>query len=301
MQTLADIRRLLEERGLRPKRSLGQNFLIDQNLVRKLVDAAVVGGGDVVLEVGPGTGTLTEELLSRGCRVVACELDDHLAALLSERAADGTIPGGDRLRVVHADCLQDKHTLASGVVRALADAAGGAPPRRFALVANLPYGSATPLLSTLLIDHPSCAVMAVTVQREVGDRLTARPRTKEYGGLSVLAQALCEASRVAVLPPACFWPRPDVTSVMVVLRRRTRPLCPDARALSEFCREIFAHRRKQLGAALARFSGTATDDAALPSGVHPRMRAEELSVEQVVALSSLLGRQQARPIPERLK
>jgi 16S rRNA (adenine1518-N6/adenine1519-N6)-dimethyltransferase len=273
---------MLEERGLRPKRSLGQNFLIDHNLLRRLVDAAAVGAGDTVLEVGPGTGTLTEELLARGCRVVACELDDGLAALLRDRAS--TLHGGERLTVVHGDCLASKRALAPEVLQAL----GNAATTGFALVANLPYGAATPLLSTLLVHHLACRTMAITVQRELGDRLTARPRTKEYGALSVLAQALCECQRIAVLPPQCFWPRPDVTSIMVVLRRRAAPLTQDAARLSSFCARLFTGRRKQLGSVLGR-------DTPWPAGVEARMRAEELTVPQIIALGAACELPSHRP------
>lgn len=277
MQTLTQIKELLESRGLSPKRSLGQNFLIDHNLIRKLVDEAGVGAGDLVLEVGPGTGTLTEELLARGCEVVACELDDALAAMLEERRAG--IPGGERLTVVHADCLKDKQTLATELSRILREKLDAR--RRFALVANLPYGAATPLMMTLLVDWPECDRMAVTIQREVVDRLMAPPRSHDRGALSVLAQALAEIRRVAVLPRECFWPRPDVTSAMVLLTRRAQPLTSDPRRLSAACRVLFGQRRKQLGSILGR-------DTPWPEGVEPTMRAEELTVEQVDALSTVV-------------
>lgn len=275
MQTLGQIREMLESHGLSPKRSLGQNFLIDHNLIRKLVDESGVGAGDLVLEVGPGTGTLTEELLARGCEVVACELDDSLSRLLAERAP--TIPGGERLTVVHADCLKDKQTLAPEIVGAL----GGRP---FSLVANLPYGAATPLIMTLLVRHPECGRLAVTIQKEVVDRMAAPERSPDRGALSVVAQALSEVRLVAKLPPECFWPRPEVTSAMAVLSRRTPARTADAGALSETCRRLFAQRRKQLGSVLGR-------GFAFPGGVTPTMRAEELTVEQAEAISTSLPRE----------
>jgi 16S rRNA (adenine1518-N6/adenine1519-N6)-dimethyltransferase len=271
MQTLSEIKELLESRGLSPRKSMGQNFLVDQNLIRKLVDSARVGAGDLVLEVGPGTGTLTEELLSRGCAVVAVELDRGLAALLRER-----LGGRAGFTLIEGDALEGKRAINPEAARALGR-------RPFKLVANLPYGAATPLMLALLVEHPECAGMWVTIQREVADRLLARPGGKEYGAISVVAQAMCEVSRIASLPPECFWPRPDVTSAMVSLVRRAEPLTADARGLAEFAQGVFTKRRKQLGAVLGR-------ERAWPAGIRPEQRAEELSVEQMVALAGGAGR-----------
>ena len=275
MQTLTQIKSLLESRGLSPKRSLGQNFLVDHNLIRKLVDEAGVGAGDLVLEVGPGTGTLTEELLARGCEVIACELDDGLAAMLDERRAE--IPGGERLTVVHGDCLKSKQALAPELEAALRTRLKD----RFSLVANLPYGAATPLIMTLLVEWPQCERLAVTIQKEVVDRLMAPVRSPDRGALSVLAQAMSEIRRVATLPKECFWPRPDVTSAMVVLTRRATALTDDPHRLSGACRVLFSQRRKQIGSVLGR-------EFDWPEGVIPTMRAEELTVEQVEAISTRL-------------
>jgi 16S rRNA (adenine1518-N6/adenine1519-N6)-dimethyltransferase len=270
VQTVRDIKALLEARGLAPRKTFGQNFLIDHNFVRKLVDAAGLGTGlhkgDVVLEVGPGTGVLTEELLERGCRVVAAEIDRGMCALLRERFADRP-----QFQLVEGDCLEGKHALAPAMVAAL----GGGP---FVLVANLPYGAATPLMM-LLMTQPGCRGQFVTIQREVADRLIAKPGTKDYGPLSVLAQVTCEVERIAVLPPSCFWPQPDVTSAMVALRRRHQPLHEDPARLLAFCHEAFSQRRKQLGSVL---KGKLPPD--LPEGVEPTDRAEALSVSQLMAL-----------------
>lgn len=284
MQTLAEIKSLLESRGLRPKRSLGQNFLADHNLIRKLVDASGVRAGDLALEVGPGTGTMTEELLARGCEVVACELDDGLAALLRERMPG--VPGGGRFTLIHGDCLDGKHRLAPEIVGALAG-------RPFRLVANLPYGAATPLMMTLLLAFPSCVGMAVTIQREVAERLLAEPGSKDYGPLAVIAQVVARVERLAKAPPECFWPRPDVTSAMVLLTRRTDPppATADLGGLSDFLRDLFAHRRKQLGRLLGHGIDWSAVGAAPGCGeIVPILRAEQLSIAQVLALGRALGR-----------
>lgn len=284
MQTLAEIKSLLESRGLRPKRSLGQNFLVDHNLIRKLVEASGVGPGDLVLEVGPGTGTMTEDLLARGCEVIACELDDGLAALLRERLPN--VPGGERFTLIHRDCLEGKHHLAPEIVSALAG-------RPFSLVANLPYGAATPLMMTLLLSFPTCEKMAVTIQREVADRLLAEPGGKDFGPLAVIAQVAARVERIAKAPPECFWPRPDVTSAMVLLTRRVDPppATGDLAGLSDLLHDLFAHRRKQLGGLLGHdIDWPAIGAAPACQGVAPTLRAEQLSPTLILALGRALGR-----------
>lgn len=281
MQTLTQIKAILESRGLSPKRSLGQNFLTDHNLIRKLVDAAGLAPDELVLEVGPGTGTMTEELLARGCTVVACELDDALAAHLADHFAPEAAKG--RFTLVHGDCLAGKHAVNPLILEAIAG-------RPFKLVANLPYGAGTPLMSALLVDYPACSTFAVTIQREVADRLLAAPGTKDYGALAVVAQAAAEVSRVATAPPECFWPRPDVVSAMVLMRRRDEPLA-DLPNLSDFCRVVFAQRRKQLGALLPKTTNWAAV-AASPGceGITPTLRAEQLTPQRIIALMHALPR-----------
>ncbi|MFZ2874650.1 MAG: 16S rRNA (adenine(1518)-N(6)/adenine(1519)-N(6))-dimethyltransferase RsmA [Phycisphaerales bacterium] len=264
MQTLAEIKDLLASAGLSPRHAFGQNFLIDHNLIRRLVDASGVAAGDTVLEIGPGTGTLTDELLDRGCRVVAGEIDRGLCALLRDRYA------GRAFTLVEGDCLASKHALNPDLLGALG-------PGHFRLVANLPYGAATPVMLSLLADIPACTGLFVTIQREVADRLMARPSTKDYGTISVLAQAVAEVRLLATLPAECFWPRPDVTSAMIGMTRLTSPLTSRPRALADFCQGLFEKRRKQLGAVLGR-------DRSWPPDVTPTGRAEALPVPALVAL-----------------
>lgn len=278
MQTLADIKALLAARGLAPRRSLGQNFLIDKNLVTKFADAALAHGSRLVLEVGPGTGALTEALLARGCRVVAIELDAGLASLLRDRTPDliALAPGAS-LRVVEGDALAGP-----GGRRLNPEAAALLAGEPFSLIANLPYNAATPLMMALLIEHPECRRLAVTIQREVADRLVAKPNTPDYGTLGIVAQSLARVERIADLPPECFWPRPEVTSAMVVLDRLPEPLTPDPRGLAKFCQRLFSARRRQLGSTLGR-------SLDWPPGIRPEQRPAELSPAQIIALARLVA------------
>jgi 16S rRNA (adenine1518-N6/adenine1519-N6)-dimethyltransferase len=270
MQKLTEIRALLDARGLSPRKQFGQNFLLDHNLIRKLVDAARVGEGDVVLEVGPGTGTLTEELLARGATVLAAEVDRGLCELLRERLASW----GDRFTLVEGDALNGKRAMSEAIRTAIDARRGG---REFKLVSNLPYAAGTPIISILLADHPECVGQYVTIQREVGDRLRAGPGSKDYGPLAVLAQAVARVEVVANLPPECFWPRPEVHSAMVAIERRADPISGEPRRLFDFAQRLFEKRRKQLGAIIGR-------ERAWPTGVGPEMRAEQLSPIQFVDL-----------------
>lgn len=268
MQTLTQIRNMLASRGLSPQKRFGQNFLIDHNLIRRLVDESGVGPGDVVLEVGPGTGTLTEALLERGAHVIAGEIDRGLCDLLRERLGSNA-----RFTLIEGDCLASKDALAPDIAGALAG-------RPFRLVSNLPYGAATPLMMTLLISHPECGSMWVTIQREVGQRLAAQPGTRDYGPLAIVASALATVRTVATLPPECFWPRPEVTSVMVAIERLATAQTDDPAALAAFAQRLFGQRRKQIGSVLAK-------DTPWPEGISPTMRAEDLPLADILRLSAV--------------
>lgn len=288
MQSLSEIKSLLEARGLSPRKVFGQNFLIDHNLIRKLVDASGAQAGDVALEVGPGTGTLTEELLARGCFVVAAEIDRGLAELLRERFASH----GERFVLVEGDCLESKRALAGPLLAAVQSAIDRAhsakpnPQRVFRLVSNLPYGAGTSVMAILLADHPSCVAQAVTIQKEVADRLMAPAGSRDFGPVSVVAQAVAEPKLVASLPPECFWPRPEITSAMMTLTRRDHPLTAHPRALLDIAQRIFEKRRKQLGGVLGDLVG---EGFVFPDGITRTQRAEELSITQFVALADAIG------------
>lgn len=263
-QALSEIKALLASRGLRPKHALGQNFLHDGNHLRAIVAAAEIAPGEPVLEVGPGTGTLTGALLDARANVTAVELDDALAGLVDERF--GGRPG---FRLIRGDCLEGKHRLNPAMMAALRGPHAELPP--FKLVANLPYQAASPLLANLAgLPGRPMELAVVMLQKEVADRLSAGPGTKVYGALGVLLQAGFEVDQVAVLPASCFWPQPKVQSAVARLRRRDTPLVDDVPAFGLFLHQLFAKRRKQLGSVLGR-------GFAFPPGVKPEDRAENLS------------------------
>lgn len=265
MQTITEIRALLEERGLHPKHRLGQNFLHDQNQLRKLMHAAEVQPGDRVVEVGPGTGTLSEALVDAGCRLTACELDADMAQIVSERL-------GDRISLVHGDCLDGPRKLS----QALNDAIGNEP---FKLVANLPYGAASPLMSLLAVDA-RCQGQFVTIQREVGERLLAHPGTKTWGPLTIFVRAYCSVKLIGRLSPQCFWPAPKVESVMIaIIPHRPRLELPES-MLSKVVHTLFTKRRKQLGSILGR-------QTVLPEGIGADRRPDSLSIEELIELTRL--------------
>lgn len=271
-QTLTQIKTLLATHGLRPQHRHGQNFLHDANHLRGILAAAKVTPGELVLEVGPGTGTLSEELLAAGARLIAVEIDRHLAPILHERLI---APFPDRARLIIGDVLEGKHAINPELVEALARESS------FKLIANLPYHVASPLLANMIVGYPAMSLAVVMIQREVAQRLAAPPGGKEYGPLGVLVQAMGHVETVAVLSPSCFWPQPDVESAVVRWTRRDVPLTDDPPRLAALLHTLFSKRRKQLGSILGR-------DTALPPGVEPSQRPEQLTVEQLVALSRMV-------------
>ena len=269
-QTLSQIKALLTAHGVRPRHRWGQNFLVDANKLGAILDAAGAGGGDHVLEVGPGTGALTVPLLGAGVNLTAVEIDPVMVAILRD------VVGEDRegvFRLIQTDVLASKHALDGEVAAALP---GEGVPLK--LVANLPYNVASPLLVVLATGCVDLCSAVVMIQLEVADRIGAGPGTKVYGPLSVMLQSLFEVERVATLPPSCFWPKPKISSAVIKLRRRAEPLTGDSRRLAGLLHTLFSKRRKQIGSILGR-------DTELPAGIRADQRPEELSVEQLCELA----------------
>jgi 16S rRNA (adenine1518-N6/adenine1519-N6)-dimethyltransferase len=218
MQTLSEIKSLLAERGIHPRKRFGQNFLIDPRKLEQIVSAAGVGDDDLILEVGPGTGVLTEQLLEAGATVIACEIDRDMCAILRDRLGDH-----ERFALIEGDVMAGKHELADEVASCLR-ASVPACHSHFSLIANLPYNIASPLLATLALDWPTMMRAVVMIQKEVGDRIASPPGSKAYGPLSIVMQLAFEVERIATLPPGCFWPAPQIDSVVLRCDRRPEPL-----------------------------------------------------------------------------
>lgn len=290
-QTISQIRALLAAAGCAPQKRFGQNFLIDLNLMRKLVLAAEVSPADVVLEVGPGTGSLTELLLASGAQVVAVEIDHGLQRILTLRFANEA-----RFQLIGGDALESKHALNPQIAEALGQrrpAAGGSVK----LVANLPYQIATPIILELLIAHPSVTVLACTVQKEVGLKLVAPAGSEGYGPLAIVIDPLATVERVAVVPPSAFWPAPDVDSLMLrIVRRPAGPLeITDPRGFSQFVGRAFQQRRKTMRN-FARQLGVAQPDEWLAAlGFSATKRPENLTPGDWRLLHAAASRVPHRP------
>jgi 16S rRNA (adenine1518-N6/adenine1519-N6)-dimethyltransferase len=291
-QTLSYLRTLFEQRGIRPKNKLGQNFLIDLNLLDLLLRRAELTADDLALEVGSGTGSLTVRLAEQAGAVLSVELDPAFYTMAREAVA----PLGDKVVLVHADVLKNKNELRPQVLGALAELKQRSGRTRVKLVANLPYAVAVPVLSNfLLLDEPP-ERMVVTVQWEIAERLLARPGTKDYGALAVLVQSLADVELVRQLPPAVFWPRPQVASAIVLVRPDAgkRVHVGDVRRFRAFLRDLYTHRRKNLRGALAGsprgpVPKAEVDRKLAELGLEGTTRAEALDLEQHLRLCSAFG------------
>jgi 16S rRNA (adenine1518-N6/adenine1519-N6)-dimethyltransferase len=273
----AEIRRLAQALGVSPTKSLGQNFVVDANTVRRIVRAAALDPADVVLEVGPGLGSLTLGLLDAAARVVAVEVDPVLAAALPRTVAGHRPADAARLEVVTHDALR-LHELP------------GPPPT--ALVANLPYNVSVPVLLTVLERFPTVRHGLVMVQAEVAERLAAGPGEPGYGVPSVKAAWWASVRRAGSVPRAVFWPVPNVDSGLVAFERRPQPASGAGRAAVFACVDAaFAQRRKTLRAALAGLAGSpdAAERALRAAGIDPRTRGEQLGVERFAELADALA------------
>ncbi|MGE0607010.1 MAG: 16S rRNA (adenine(1518)-N(6)/adenine(1519)-N(6))-dimethyltransferase RsmA [Pirellulales bacterium] len=285
-QTQSFLARRFAEAGIRPQQRHGQNFLIDMNLVRLLLQTAEIGPNDVVLEVGTGTGSLTALMSQVAAAVVTVEIDPHLYQLASEELIDCP-----NVTMLHQDALRNKNALHPVVLAAVAEKMAESPGRRFKLVANLPYCVATPILANLLSSQPLPFSMTATIQKEVAERLIAPPSTKDYSALSIWMQSQCQVELVRIMPPSVFWPRPKVDSaiVRITIDESRRRQIPGLEFFHDFVRAMFFHRRKLLRSVLesgykGRLSKQDADQIIAALSLSPTVRAEELDVATMLKL-----------------
>lgn len=262
----SDASQQLETAGLRAKRALGQNFVVDANTVRKIASLARVTELDHVVEIGAGLGSLTLALAETGAQVTAIEVDDKLIPLLQHNVshlANVSVIHADAMRVNWNDVLDNAEN--------------------WSLVANLPYNVATPLVADILDFVPQVKKMLVMVQKEVGERFCATPSTEAYGALSVKVDFYATARIVGIVPPTVFLPRPNVDSALVEIVRRDSPIdaSVDTKKLFALVKMGFAKRRKMLRGALA---GTVHPEHFEAAHIAPTARAEELFIQQWIAL-----------------
>lgn len=264
----------------RAKKKFGQHFLNDRNVIRKIADAGGVEKGDLVLEIGPGTGVLTRELLERGAKVVAVEVDSDLVGPLRERFE------GEDLTIIHTDALRASYI-------DLSREYGG----RFKLIANLPYYISGPLLSKLLTERAAFSIMVLMFQKEVAARITAGPGGRDYGNLSVLSQAFTDVRREFDVPARLFTPKPKVDSSVVSFRVLDRPKIEvrDEKFFRSVVRSAFATRRKTLLNSLASLGLPKAEilAALAEAGIDPVRRGETLDLNEFSRLSAVLHQRAA--------
>jgi 16S rRNA (adenine1518-N6/adenine1519-N6)-dimethyltransferase len=269
-QTKQQIQQLLDQARTEPRKRFGQNFMIDPNTVRLVADAGMISPDDVVIEVGPGTGTLTEELLGRARKVVAVEIDRDLARMLRDQF--GANPA---FELIEGDALEGKHGVNPAVRAICAEAK---------LVANLPYNIASPLIIEMLI--AGAKLLAFTVQKEVADRLRASSEDDAYGPLSVMVQLLAKVEVLRTISPKVFWPAPKIESALVRLTREDQ-LGARAVDFSRFLHGVFGFRRKTLRKAMAE---SGNDPAILQKlGIDPQLRPENLTPKRWLELFDAAG------------
>lgn len=263
---------ILHRFKLRADKKLGQNFLIDENIVRNIVAAAELSDKDTVLEVGPGIGTLTQGLAESGASVVAVELDKRLLPVL-----DTTLEGYDNVRIVNGDILQVDIMQTVGV-------------DKFKVCANLPYYITTPIIFALLEKRLPMERLVAMVQKEVAERMAAKPGGKDYGALSVAIQYYTEPEIAFIVPPSSFIPAPSVDSAVIVCKRREKPpveVCDEA-LFFRVVKAAFSLRRKMLNNSLKNMGikGEQVAKWLELAGVDGKRRAETLSLEDFAALTN---------------
>jgi 16S rRNA (adenine1518-N6/adenine1519-N6)-dimethyltransferase len=264
------VRALARRHGITPRKSLGQHFLIEPSLARRIVALAEVRAGDHVVEVGPGLGSLTVALAETGAIVLAVEVDPKLVPAVEE----ATGPWTDQVTVLNADAVKlDWPAVLDG-------------PGPWSMVANLPYNVSVPVVLRVLEEEPRISRLLVMVQREVGERLAAKPGEEQFGAVSLRVAYRASARVLRRVARSVFWPQPNVDSVLVLLERRPPPVDADRERLFELIAVSFGQRRKTMKNALVRFGLSAVDAADVLSRarIDPSVRPEQLGLPEFAEL-----------------
>ncbi|VAX42773.1 SSU rRNA (adenine(1518)-N(6)/adenine(1519)-N(6))-dimethyltransferase [hydrothermal vent metagenome] len=287
-QTRSYLMELFNKHGINPRTDLGQNFLIDLNIIEYIVDQAELEATDVVLEVGTGTGGMTTFMAQQAAEVISVELDTNMHTI-----ASGVVERYDNVTLLHCDALKNKNSLNPEVIEKVQEKLAEDPARQLKLVANLPYNVATPIVSNLVATDIPWARMVVTIQLELGQRMQSYPGKSAYGALSVWLQSQCRVKLLKTLQPTVFWPRPKVNSAIVRLlpnKGRAKNI-HDRAFFHEFIRRLFHQRRKQARSVLAgmyrkQLSKPAVDAILQSLNFEPTVRAESLDIDALVNLSN---------------
>lgn len=272
------IKEIMDAAGINFNKNLGQNFLIDGNIVRRIVKAADVTKNDVVLEIGPGIGTLTEELLMNAKKVISVEIDNRLIPILEEN-----FKGHDNFVLIHGDAMKvdfseiiSEHSQNSDIK----------------VIANLPYYITTPIMERLLTEGLPIKSCTFMVQKEVAERITAKPSSKEYGSLTLFISCFADAEIVIKAPKEVFMPQPKVDSIVIYLKRKEAPEGVDVHRLTEMIHLAFQQRRKNVINAFQRATGKSKDDLRKifdVLNISHTARAENLSLDDFIAIERVIN------------
>ncbi len=289
-QTQSHLRQLLSRYGINPRNNLGQNYLIDLNILDFIVDSAHLTDNDVVLEVGTGTGGMTAFMTAQAGHVISVELDKNMHRMASEQI--GHI---ENLTLLQADALKNKNNFSPQVLELIEEQLAISPKRRLKLVANLPYAIATPVVSNLVATELPWERMVVTIQLELGLRMQAKPGKSTYGALSVWLQSQTFVKLLKKLPPSVFWPRPKVNSAVMQLvpNPQGKKQIADRPFFQDFLRRLFHQRRKLMRSVLVgmyrkQLPKSEIDQILQQMELEPNTRAEQLPPGTLVKLSNLI-------------
>ncbi len=291
-QTRSYLMKLFEKNGISPRTFLGQNFLIDLNIIEFIVREATLTREDLVLEVGSGTGGMTSFMAREAGEIISVDVDPHMIKL----ATQATL-AFDNVQLINQDILKNKNNIQPEILDLLKEKLSQGSLSRLKLVANLPYSIATPLISNLIASDVPWDEMVVTIQLELGQRFVAGPGSSHYGSLSVWLQSQADVEIIKKLPPTVFWPRPKVNSAIVRLfpNEEKKSQILDRPFFQDFVRRLFHQRRKFLRSTIAgmfrkQLTKPEVDAVLKEMELKPNCRAEELPVKDLVELSNCFYR-----------